>query len=260
MEKLKKEKSKEHPQVTLNETKQFIMNLKDYVSYGTVSYTHASEKLGVKRTTKSFTHRISAAKQFGFISTASETIKFLPASKELVFPTPNFNEKRLNLECFKNPNLYKELITLYEGKAVPEVEALGNILVTSHGIAPNAKNNAAEMFRKTATDIGSLQNGVLNTEIAIENVDEQGFGEVKLEENGISEIMDSHVIETTMSKDVKLNQKIEGYENLEFPLGKQRKVLITIPSDINHKDLELIEGMVKLTLNHLINTNSEVKE
>nr|WP_315024203.1 hypothetical protein [uncultured Aminipila sp.] len=258
MEKMKKEKSKEHPQVTINETKQFVMNLKDYVSSGMVSYVHASEKLGLKKSTKSFTHRISAAKQFGFITTASDTIKFLPASKEIVFPTPNFDEKRLDLECFKKPNLYKELVTLYNGKAVPEVEALGNILVTSYGIAPNAKDKAAEIFRKTATEIGVLQNGVLNTEIAIKAVHEKDFDDESIEENGISEIVDTHVIQTT--RETNLSQKIEGYENLEFPLGKQRKVLITIPSDINHKDLEFIEGMVKLTLNHLINANSEVKE
>lgn len=260
MENVKKEKSKEHPQITLNETKQFVMNLKDYVSSGMVSYIHAAEKLGVKKTTKSFTHRISAAKQFGFITTASDTIKFSPVSKEIVFPTPNFDEKRLDLECFKKPNLYKELIALYNGKAVPEVEALGNILVTSHGIAPNAKDKAAEIFRKTATDIGVLQNGVLNTEIVIKDVNEKVFDDGSVEGNGISEIVDTHVIETTMSRGTNINQKIEGYESMEFPLGKQRKVLITIPSDIDHKDLEFIEGMVKLTLNHLINSNSEVKE
>ena len=112
-------KSKEYPAITLNQAIEFIEKLKDLPMSKPISYELAASTIGVSANTKSFRYAISAAKQYGLISTSSgNKIAFLEPAKKLLFPTEDaISISKIKFQCFTAPKIYSELIQEYEGKS-----------------------------------------------------------------------------------------------------------------------------------------------
>lgn len=154
------ERSALYPIVTWEICIEFI-KLIDSLKFKQVSYNEVARKLGLSNvTTKSFTSKISTAKQFGLISTIGKTIQLTEVAKKLLYPTEP-DTSILAIECFKNPPLYAKLVERYEGKAVPSKEVLSNTLMMEYRITQSAKDNAAQVFLESAETLGLIQGGIL---------------------------------------------------------------------------------------------------
>ena len=123
-----KARSREYPAYTLNETIEFLKNVKDFPKDKAIGYDTVAEQIGVKSCTKSFLYKISSARQFGLITVSARTITLTANAYEILFPTKS--EKELNeikKSCFATPSIYRELIESYSGKELPNEKTLKNI-------------------------------------------------------------------------------------------------------------------------------------
>lgn len=240
VEKKPKIKSKEYPAVTLNQAIEFIKKLKEYPMGKPISYEIAAQTVGVSTGTKSFKYTISAAKQYGLISTSSgNTLSFLDPAKKILYPTgDDATVASLKMQCFSNPTLYAELIKGYQGKSLPQQGILENLLVSTYGIAPNAKKVAAKTFIDTANEVGAVHSGILCLDVI------QQFDNTASTNNLDVKDVDDNYLE-------QISDNIVGMEKLVVPFGKQRQATVFIPSDITAEDAEYLYLMIFQMLKRL---------
>lgn len=235
---MKKIKSKEYPAVTLGKAIEFVKKFKDYQIKRPISYAIAAEAIRVKPTTKSFTYTLSAAKQFGLITTSSgKTLTLTDVANRLVRPVEDASVlNRLRVDCFALPNLYTDLINEYSGRSMPAIEVLENVLVSNYDIAPNAANTAATTFIETANEVGTIHNGILDM-----NSDPSIFKETQ---NTMTEVINQGTTATELKID-KL-QETEFEAPLSIPFGEKKKALLYMPLDVKTEDAEYALEMIKL--------------
>ena len=238
-EKRTKIRSKEYPAVTMQKALSFIMNFKDYPRNKPISHETAAQVLKLKPSTKNFVYTLSAARQFGLITTtpSGKILTLTEYANRLVRPIEEENVlKKLKIKCFLLPKLYSELINEYNGKSLPSSERLKDILISNYGIAPNAANNAAINFIDSANEVGVIQNGVLNMSI-----------EMSTFENTSSSLTNS----TNVHVSTPLNNLSQVPKNdfdtpLSIPFGDQKNALLYMPLSVEKEDAEYALDMIKL--------------
>ena len=234
-----KQKSKEYPAVTFSKAFEFVDALKDYPMSKPISYGTAATQLKVSETTKSFKYALSAAKQFGLISTSGKAIVFLDPAKRFTRPTESeLALDQLKMDCFSTPKIYSELIKEYKGNALPPIKTLENIFVTHHGVAPNVANSAAQTFIETATEVGALKNGILDLDV--ENDDLQNHDEDVIDNKTEQQDEFSKYQKNALEVETK-----EGFEApLIIPFGNQRKAILYMPAETTKADAEYAKTMI----------------
>ena len=243
-EKKSKPKSKEYPAVTLSDAIAFIEKLKDYPLNKPISYDAAATTQGVKSTTNSFKYTLSAAKQYGLISTATgKTITLLEPAKQFARPTKSPEELRLlKVECFKSPKLYAELIKEYEGQSLPQPQILENILINQYSILPSVAKDAATTFINNANDIGVIQSGILDLSLENSNIETSGSNSC-VEEASHEEDLNESMASTDLPP---VGDEFAAPLNISF--GDKRRAMLYMPIDASKEDAEYVREMINLML------------
>jgi len=253
-EKRPREKSALYPAVTISECYEFIKQI-DSLGGKAVSYASILGLLGLTSpTTKSFLNRISASKQYGFITTGSSTAQLTDIAKRILYPSNGEAEsKQLLMESFGNPPLYAKLIDRFKDKAVPPKNQLSNILLNEYRIIKQVKDNAAECFIESASYLGLLQNGVLCFDLT----EDKGLS---VPDNLYEEVPASSSGEHTKSRENKVEEQGDGY-NFEIPTLGKKTARFYIPDGVTEKDLDYIKLYIENMLPvFLENLKSEIKQ
>lgn len=155
------EKSVLHPKVTWNECIEFAKTVSSF-NLKAVSYAEVGKKYGLNNTaTKSFTSKLTTCKQFGLITTSGgNTIQITDTCKRLLYPT---GEDTLTIAraCFAMAPLYNKLIAAYDGKAIPNIDLLANILMNNYGIQKSVKDSVAKVFIESCEQLNLIKGGIL---------------------------------------------------------------------------------------------------
>lgn len=252
-ERASKPRSKEYPAVKLEEAISFVAKFKDYPTGKPIGYTAAAKECGVSPSTKSFRYTISTAKQFGLISTAAGlTFTLLESAYRLVRPTENDAAlQQLKLECFRNPKLYAELIDEYEGRSVPSVGIIENLMVNYHSIMPAVAKKAAQVFVDTANEVGAIQNGVLCMDVSTNDPPTSGAVTSRAEEEFAAQ--DEVLSKDTQGQNVAnvgmlLPESEDFAAPLNIPFGDKRRAVLYLPIDATKEDAEYVRDMIDLML------------
>lgn len=242
-EKKTKPKSREYPAVTLSNAIAFIEKMKDFPQNKPISYELAASACGVKISTNSFKYTLSAAKQYGLIATATgKTLTLLDPAKEFARPTKSPEEHQLlKIECFKTPKLYKELIQEYNGCSLPEPQKLANILINQFSILPAVANVAASNFIVNATEIGVVQNNVLDLSIVETDAESTTIND----SNHIANRGETNINTTSFSVDDSFSGP-EYAAPLYIPFGDKRRAVLYMPIDSTKEDAEYVKDMINL--------------
>ena len=232
-----REKSALYPAVTISDSYNFI-KLIDSLGGKSVSYASVLDSMGLSSpTTKSFLNRISASKQFGFITTGGNTVKLTDFAKRILYPTTGESEShKLLIEAFSNPPLYAQLIKRFENKTIPPQTQLSNLLMNEYRIIKQVKDKAAKCFIESANYLGLLDNNILciNPEQKID---------VQNEEQKIN----SDHCENTQKPIDESNQQTNGYM-FEIPTISKKNVQIFIPDKVTEKDIDYIKFYIEKML------------
>lgn len=241
-EKKSKPKSKEYPAVTLDAAIAFVEKFRDYPQNKPISYDVAAETCGVKATTNSFKYTLSSARQYGLISTSSgKTISFLEPAKRFARPTEGANAlQALKFECFKAPKLYSELIAEYTGQSIPQPQTLENILVNHYGILPAVAKGAAATFIKTATEIGAVQNGILDLTLEPTQI----VSDTAEKEADVTPC--TSAVPKAETEDVLQPHDGEFAAPLNISFGDKRRAILYMPIDTTQDDAEYVKAMIVL--------------
>jgi len=160
MDENKREKSSMYPSVPWNEAYDLVERISKMgkqASYATIANDYGLSST----TTKSFSSKISTARQFGLISVDSQVATLTDEGKRLIFPTDAEETSRIRIKCFSSPPLYRKLIERFTSKAIPSKVVLGNLLLHEYGISKAAKEAAASAFLSSIEQLGLSQSGVL---------------------------------------------------------------------------------------------------
>lgn len=243
-----REKSALYPGATWSDCMEFIQKIGSF-NLKAVSYQEIAKKYGLSNpSTKSFTAKIGAAKQFGLITTSQgNTIQLTDVSKRLLYPTGE-STKPLELQCFAEPPLYAKLIAKFDGMAVPAPELLANILMNEHRITRSVKDAAAKIFLQSAEQLDLLHGGILcysdalsaeqpNTPQQVEPGPQPGPGFDVAAEKQVSAT--PTVVPVASEAD---------YITQSIPCENGKVAKIAIPIDATEDDLYLIHDMLNVVL------------
>lgn len=239
-----REKSVQYPSVSWNTCMDFL-KLIDSFKLRSVAYSEVAKKLGLASlTTKSFTNKVSTARQYGLITTSNSTIQITDIGKQILYPVSD-NSLSLAQSCFSTPPLYSKLIDMYDGKAVPSETILANLLMRDYKITKAAKDSAAKCFIQTASELELIKGGILCYQESIANstVDADNF-EQKISSGIEPEAIVSAKIEPVHTPVYSENDYIT--QTIPTSSGKVAKIII--PIDAEEDDLYMIKDMLDIVL------------
>ncbi|MBQ9263392.1 MAG: hypothetical protein IJ189_04180 [Clostridia bacterium] len=248
-----REKSAMYPAATWGECLDFIKTI-DSLHFKSVSYQELAKKYGLSNpNTKSFMTRISAAKQFGLLTTIQgNTIQLTNESKKLLYPTGE-SMRNIELSCFAQPPLYAKLIEKYDGVALPSQELLANILMGEYRITRSVKDAAAKCFFESAEQLGLIQGGILcysdtqNEEVAV------------ADSTVPSEDVEPHApalpVPTTAAQAQPLISNESDYITQAIPFTSGKIARFIIPVDASEDDLLLLHDMFDVLLRRKFKIN-----
>ncbi len=159
-EKETKTRSRLYPRYDLEEVITFI-GIVNTLGGNRVSSDAVAAHMGKAVNNSTFIGRVSSAKQFGLINQESGKLSLSPLGKEIAFPRDESSKVQAIRKAFVAPQLYGELVEVFKGKKLPEVQTLGNLLVHDYGIEAAAKDTAARNFVRSAEYSGMMQNEIL---------------------------------------------------------------------------------------------------
>jgi hypothetical protein len=228
-----REKSAQYPPYDLSSCKEFVQVV-DTLGGKQVAEGSLLSELGLSSSnTKSYTGKLSSCRQFGLLEYKAGLLSVTERAKLILYPTEeqkDVQRQKLTIEAFRSPPLYQKLIGKFDGKGVPKLETLANILMNEYRIAKAVKNNAAKIFVNSAKFAGVLGDKnflqVGQTYAAI-------TGEALSAEAEISE---------TGQKPPPMSQ----VHSLKLALSGGRTAQITVPSDISKTDVEKLKNMLDL--------------
>jgi len=218
-----REKSVQYPSCELAECMEFA-RIVDRLGGRDVSEKSVLSELGLSsRATKSYTGKLTSSRQFGLLDYRAHTLSITEKAKLILYPTEEQEEvqrKRLLIEAFCSSSLYKQLIQRFQGKRIPQLDTLANILMNEYKIAKTAKDVASRVFVDSANFVGVLTEG------------------------GILSVIPQPEVEVAGGTVV--GQVLGQMQSLTITLSNGKSATITVPSDISTRDIERLKKMLDL--------------
>lgn len=159
-EKKVKPRSRLYPRYDLEEAIRFMQCVHN-LGGSKVSNQAVASEVGKALNNSGFIGRVSSAKQFGLLNQESGKLSETSLAKEIFVPRSEVEKAKAVKQALSTPDLYKEILTDFAGKALPEQSALANRLFHDYRMAENAKDEASKNFIRSVQFAGVLKNGIL---------------------------------------------------------------------------------------------------
>jgi hypothetical protein len=154
----RRERSARYPGASLPEAIELARFVDDQGLDGTSAEAIAASMGFESIKTRTFSSRLSAARQFGLITLDGSGYRLSPLARSILHPVDPLELPRLYREALKAPPLYADLMVRLADRRVPEPDRLANLLYHSYQITASAKLIAAESFVDSARFAGALDN------------------------------------------------------------------------------------------------------
>lgn len=154
-------RSSGYPVFSLEDCVDAVKQVKQGLGMGFSSRDLVAKAMGYSGVTGASGTKISACVHFGLLSRSGNTYAVSELSNKILTPISGEERTEALVEAANSPSLYNKLITVYEGKALPNM--LENILSREYGIIDNSAKRAAEIFKKSLEYAGLLRNGVVQS-------------------------------------------------------------------------------------------------
>jgi hypothetical protein len=147
-------RSARYPAASLSQTIAFVRGIEARRTDGTTAEAIARATGYRNIRTRSFSARLSSARQFGLLGMHRGIYTLTERGRALAKPTEADDKGSLMLQAFLAPPLYAELALSLAGRPLPDAAALASRLERGHEIAPAARERAAEVFLASAREAG----------------------------------------------------------------------------------------------------------
>lgn len=235
-----RKKSVLYPAITWSESVDFIRHIES-LNLKVATYDQVAATYGLSAASaKSFTSKVSAAKQYGLIVTSSgSTIRLTETARQILASSgADFSTA---LTCFSSPPLYARLLEDYDEKQIPSVGLLGDLLVEKFGIKTSAKEVAAKCFLTSAEQLNLIQDGVLKYTTCLSLSSTQFICLSPHSTFATEDESDSSSTYSPPKNDVE-------YITQAIPCTNGQDAVIRIPADATEEDLYLIRDILDVVL------------
>ncbi len=175
VEKQTKLRSRLYPRYDLEDAIKFVQSIHK-LGGNRVSNQAVAVEVGKAVNNSGFTGRVSSAKQFGLLNQEAGKLSESSLAKEILVPRSESEKAESIKRALSSPDLYKEIISDFAGKILPDQSTLANRLFHDYRIEEVAKDNAAKNFIRSAQYAGVIRNGILmvSTDDFVPPQDDQG--------------------------------------------------------------------------------------
>lgn len=248
-------KSRKYPAASIGECVDFLKKVEKF--NGPVGYQQMADVYGVSTSTNSFKAKVSSSKQFGFVDADGQKIELTKAAKNLLYPISEDSKEIILTEAVNKPPLYKELIEKYNGKQVPTLNVLSNVLFNDYSIIKTSKDAAAKAFIDSMMYVGIIKNGILfynasTSDDDVSSSENEQIVEEEMENNSVNEKKET-VYTPIINKDDINDSFIE--QKYETENGRFAKIII--PRDATKDDLIALKEMFEILLKRKFKLNEE---
>lgn len=247
MEKNKpRKRSSKYPYYSLKTVLPFLRKIDELGGEG-VGEQSIRESMGIKhRTTRSFSGRVSSAKQFGLLEEKGTQMSLSRRANQVLYPSSPEAESQALRAAVVAPVLYAKLIDRFSGKRIPPLDTLGNLLATEYGIAKPVRTIAAQAFVESLQFAGLLSDDYVLTLEQSEKQATERFATPDASATGQSPPTPEHG-EREVSTTKEALQVSEGVLVQEIRLASGRKARFQIPDgDITENDVERMKKLLDL--------------
>lgn len=256
----KRERSASYPSDTVLKSYKFASEINEIFS-AVSQVTREEIALARKTHPNTISREIAACVQYGFLKKGQSDNRYqLTKLFSDIFRPESEREKKQNLIiAFGNPKLNKELIEKFDNNIIPA--EFKNTLIKHHGITEGASEAASEVFINSAQEVGVLYDGrILKYSVTLSTVQKTQYAEIIEEIPKKSEINSNN--EYNNSLIVVQNSPSSQKQNIDVPiyLTGSKKAILVYPSDINKKDIKLLEHAIQGVLLRLELNSEEDKE
>lgn len=154
-------KSSQYPGADWLSSIRLIKNLYENFEFKPATYKELANIYKVSATTKSFTSKISGAKQFGLIEIKNGLINISDDGKIFLNPLYESKKNEIIFKCIKKPKIFSDFIDRYNFKKVPNLDTLADILVDDYNILEAVKYNVAKIIISSLQQCYFIVNGIL---------------------------------------------------------------------------------------------------
>lgn len=238
--KVPREKSTLYPYYDLKESVEFAKLVQGIAGKGSASEDALAAELKVTVRTKSFTYKVSSARQFGLLSKTNEGLQLTDRAKRIINPVNEETDvPALLKEAFQLPPLYNKLIAKYNGVKLPALQSIANLLCNDHGITVVAKERAAKVFVNSAQYAKVVDSdGILIAKERDIYPDE--------EENKIQTPQKDFSSPTDIvDQPLTLEKQLE-YQTVQLALSGGRNAKLVVPRDITSKEVDRMKKLIDL--------------
>lgn len=254
-----REKSILYPNANWEDCFEFAKNIADF-NLKTVAYSEVAKKYGLSSTTtKSFTAKISASKQFGLITTSSGAMQLTEFAKRMIYPTEDITQ--MKVESFAMPPLYQKLISAYDGKALPSKDIFENILMSNYKIAKAVKAHAAKCFFESAEQLELIKGGIFCYSEVLNGLTNVNHSDELVPEKEAPIVPDStensDVAQQQFEAPLPVPESAADYISQNIPVASGKVARIIIPVDSTRDDALLIKDMFNALMKRKFQINPE---
>ncbi|MBR4496080.1 MAG: hypothetical protein IKP12_02995 [Acholeplasmatales bacterium] len=248
-------KSRKYPATSIEDCIDFLKKVEKF--NGPVGYQQMADVYGVSTSTNSFKARVSSSKQFGFVDADGQKIELTKAAKNLLYPISEDSREIILIDAVNKPSLYKELIEKYNGKQVPNLNALSNVLFNDYSIIKTSKDAAAKAFIDSLNYVGVIKNGILIYNAPISNDEESSKDDAEVEENEEINVSGIEKKEQVFTPIISKDEINDSFIEQKYETESGRYAKIIIPRDATKDDLVALKEMFEILLKRKFKLNEE---
>jgi hypothetical protein len=110
------------------------------------------------KTSRSYTYRLSSAKEFGLVTKSgrgdSARVALTALGRRLQMPESPLEVQAARAAAFLTPPLYQQLVQRYGGMPLPDAKGLANVLARDFAVLQSVSTIAAQAFLESARQAG----------------------------------------------------------------------------------------------------------
>jgi hypothetical protein len=237
-----KKRSASYPGKNLKDTESFVITVFEKAGDAVMKYDDLAKQGGVPlRQADSYA---STANQYGWM-TQVRGKGYSPNSaicKALRTPHSDAEKKKIYLDAFKSPSLYKKIIIAWNGKKITD-EGLKISLIRDYEFTDGGAVSASQIFLENAKFLGLIDaDGNFNSDAEVV-IDPESIKEKRARPNGPSsgKKTTSDKAKQKQEESPKVNQNLGGGTMKKIPIFVRGQELhLTVLEDMNQSDWEVV--------------------
>ncbi len=196
-----------------------------------------------------FLTRISAAKMFGLVDEAGDSIVLSERAKRIISPVREQDSGRAKLDAFMAVELYRRVYEDFKGQALPQEAGLKNLFTNTYKVVPNQVAPALRNLLDSAESAGLFRISGTRSKMVepLFNESQEPLAVKPKNENGNQSNTSNQVGNEFTGNGEPPNNN--GRLRFEVPIPGKPSAVVIVPDDLDGDDWEMLSAMMTTYIN-----------